>query len=253
MAKISRDLSAGNLHPRENISSTGNITSGASVITINADGCATTTLLVGAGLTGTLVLEGSLDNTNWQSIPMRTLLPGGGFGTYLQLMVLTGASILFTGACPQFSQLRTRCTAYTSGSASVTLAADNAVTSVDALLRASDGHVTNTGVAEAAVTLTLAAPPVGLFHHITRLIIQRHAAALLTAAATPVIVTTTNLPGSRAFSIPADAAAQGTVYSEICEPATPMRSSATATATTIVCPVTAGVIWRVSADFITAP
>ena len=107
--------------------------------------------------------------------------------------------------------------------------------------------------AAAAVTLTLPAPPVGLFHHITRLIIQRHAAALLTAAATPVIVTTTNLPGSRAFSIPADAAAQGTVYSEIAEPATPMRSSATATATTIVCPVTTGVIWRVSADFITAP
>ena len=253
MAKISRDLSAGNLHPRENIALTGSITAVNGTVTINADGCATTTVLVGAGLTGTLVVEGAIDSTSWQTIPMRALLPGGGFGAFLQLMVLSGVSAVFTGACPQFTQLRVRCSAYTSGSASVTLAADNAITSVDALLRASDGHATNTGAAAAAVTLTLPAPPVGLFHHITRLIIQRHAAALLTAAATPVIVTTTNLPGSRAFSIPADAAAQGAVYSEIVEPATPMRSSASATATTIVCPVTTGVIWRVSADFITAP
>ena len=253
MAKISRDFSAGNLHPRENITATGNITAINGTVTINADGCATATLLVGAGLTGTLVVEGAIDNASWQTIPMRPVLPGGGFGAFLQLMVLSGATAVFTGACPQFSQIRVRCSAYTSGAASVTLAADNAITSVDALLRASDGHATSTGAAGAAVTLTLAAPPVGLFHHITRIIIQRHAAALLTAAATPVIVTTTNFPGSRAFSIPADAAAQGTVYSEIVEPAVPMRSSATATATTIVCPVTTGVIWRASADFVTAP
>ncbi len=253
MAKISRDFSAGNLHPRENIAATGNITALNGTVTINADACATATLLVGAGLTATLVLEGSVDGIYWQSIPVRLMSPGGGYGAFLQNMLYVGTAAIFTGPCSQFSQLRARCSAYTSGAASVTLAADNAITSVDALLRASDGFGTNTGAAGAAVTLTLAAPPTGLFHHITRIEIERHAAALLTAAATPVIVTTTNLAGSRAFSIPADAAAQGTVFAKIVEPATPIRSSASATATTIVCPVTTGVIWRVSADFITAP
>ena len=253
MAKISRDFSAGNLHPRENIAATGNIVAVNGTVTINADGCATATLFVGAGLTATLVLEGSIDGSNWQAMPVRLLSPGGGYGPFLQSMSFVGTAAIFTGPCSMFTQVRVRCSAYTSGSASATLAADNAVTSIDALLRPSDGHVTNTGAAAAAVTLTLAAPPVGLYHHITRLIIQRHATALLTAAATPVIVTTTNLPGSRAFSIPADAALQGTVYSEICEPAAPIRSAVAATATTIVCPGTTGVIWRVAADFITAP
>ncbi len=253
MAKISRDLSAGNLHPRENIALTGNITALNSTVTINADGCATTTLLVGAGLTGTLVVEGAIDNTSWQTIPMRVLAPGGGYGAFLQLMVFTGATAVFTGPCSMFTQLRVRCSAYTSGAASVTLAADNAVTSVDAVLRPSDGHATNTGVAGAAVTLTLPAPPVGLFHHINRIRLERHAASLLTAGSTPVIVTTTNLPGSRAFSIPADAAMQGTVYAVSVDGSAPLRSSVAATATTIVCPATTNVIWRVAADFITAP
>lgn len=108
---------------------------------------------------------------------------------------------------------------------------------------------TATGAAAAAVTLTLAAPGAGLFHYISRLIIQRHTSAALTAAATPIIVTTTNLPGSRAFSFPADAAAQGVVAQEIMEPCIPLKSSAANTATTIVCPATTGVIWRVTADY----
>jgi hypothetical protein len=62
-------------------------------------------------------------------------------------------------------------------------------------------------------------------------------------------VTTTNLPGSRVFSIPADAAPQGQVYSEIIETSNPLRASAANTNTTIVTPATTGVIWRISADY----
>jgi hypothetical protein len=87
------------------------------------------------------------------------------------------------------------------------------------------------------------------FHYIDRIVIQRFATALLTAGATPVLVTTTNLPGTRVFSFPAEAAAQGTMYSEIVEPARPLRSSAAGTATTIVAPATTGVIWRITADY----
>jgi len=109
--------------------------------------------------------------------------------------------------------------------------------------------VTATGAAGAAVTLTVPAAGAGLFHYFTRIIIQRFATAALTAAAAPVIVTTTNLAGSRQLSFPADAALQGTMYTEEISPSQPIKSSTANTATTIVCPVTTGIIWRVTADY----
>ena len=75
-------------------------------------------------------------------------------------------------------------------------------------------------------TLTLPNPGLGLYQYLTRLLIQRHPAAALTAGATPIIVTTSNLPGGRQFSIPADAAAQGVVYQELLEPTQPLKASA---------------------------
>ena len=253
MAKISRDFSAGNLHPRENIALTGNIVAVNGTVTINADGCATVNLLVGAGLTATLVLEGSIDGTSWQAMPVRLLSPGGGYGPLLQSMSFVGTAAIFTGLCSMFTQVRARCTAYTSGSASVTIMATSALLSVEAILKPSDLHVTATGASGAAVTLTIPAPQTGLFHHFTRLTLERHPSALLTAAATPVIITTTNMPGSRAFSIPADAAAQGVVFTKEIEPAAPIKSAVAATATTFVAPTTTGVIWRMAADYYNAP
>ena len=71
---------------------------------------------------------------------------------------------------------------------------------------------TITAAVSMAATLTLTAPGAGLRHYITGLRIEHHTAALLTAGTTPVVVTTTNLPGALAFSIPMEAAAQGSVY-----------------------------------------
>lgn len=251
MAKISRDLSAGNLHPRENIALTGNITALNGSVTINADGCSSFTLLVAAGLTGTMTVEGSIDGTNWYVIPIRSLGTAGALG--LLLVNNGGTAGPFIGNAAQFSQVRARCSAYTSGSAVVTLVAGNALYSIESVLRPADLHVTATGASGAAVTLTIPAPPTGIYHHFTRIEIERHTSALLTAAATPVIITTTNLPGSRAFSIPADAAAQGVIYSKVIEPATPIKSAVISTATTFVAPTTTGVIWRLSADYYNAP
>ena len=112
---------------------------------------------------------------------------------------------------------------------------------------------TATGAASAAVTLTLAAPGVGLRHYLTYLRITRFASALLTAAAAPVLVTTTNIPGTLAFTIPAEAALQGSVFVYQENFAFPLMSSAQNTATTIVCPITTGVIWRVTAGYYVAP
>ena len=66
-------------------------------------------------------------------------------------------------------------------------------------------------------------------------------------------VTTTNLPGALAFSIPAEAAAQGSIYEKAMEPARALMASAQNTATTIVAPLTTNVIWRISATFYVAP
>lgn len=113
--------------------------------------------------------------------------------------------------------------------------------------------VTATGAASAQVILTLPAPAPGLYHYITRMIVQRFAVALLTAAAAPVIVATTNLPGTREFSIPAEAAPQGGIYSEIFEPCGPLKSSVAATASLLTAPATTNVIWRLTADYYTGP
>lgn len=248
MAKISKDLSAGTLHPRENQFRTSALASATADTAIQADGCGSFFLTLTGTFVATLLVEGSVDGTNWYTVPMRP------YNAASKLYVVSATAVgQFVGANPGFSQLRVRCSAFTSGSAAFTLAATTAPLdqTIDGGIATST--VTATGAAAAAVTLTLAAPGAGLRHYITNILIDRHATALLTAGATPVIVTTTNLPGSRAYSIPADAAAAGTV-SRLQETfPRPLASSAQNTATTIVCPTTTATIWRVTADFYVAP
>ena len=249
MAKLSADFRAANLHPRENLQAAGSFAALNATVACYCDGASTVSFSVSGTYVGTLTAEGTVDGTNWDAIPVK---PMNAAGIYV-LTLASAATGRWMGPVGQFSQVRLRMSAYTSGTAAVTLLASNGAVSIEAFLRASDQHVTNTGVAAAAVTLTLAAAGAGLFHYITRLIVQRHTSALLTAGATPVLVTATNLPGSRVFSIPADAAPQGQVFTEIVEPALPMRASAANTATTIVAPVATGVIWRLAADYYNAP
>jgi hypothetical protein len=82
---------------------------------------------------------------------------------------------------------------------------------------------------------------------------MRFASALLTAGATPVLVTTTNIPGSLVFSMPADAAGQGSILTYQEDFSYPIAVSAQGTATTIVAPATPNVIWRVTAGYYVAP
>lgn len=249
MAKISRDLAAGNLHPRENIFATGNLAVLNAVVTVAADGAATVMVGITGTYVGTITVEGSIDSTNWEVIPIKPVSAGG-----IYVLTLASATIgRWAGLCAGFSSVRVRMSAYTSGTAAVTAVSDVAPMAIEVFVRATDQAVTATGTAAAAVTLTIPSGGAGTFHYITRVLIQRFATVLLTAAATPVLVTTTNLPGTRVFSIPADAAALGSVATIVVEAAAPMRSSAAATATTIVAPATAATIWRITADYFTAP
>lgn len=110
--------------------------------------------------------------------------------------------------------------------------------------------VTATGAAGAVVTLTLPAA-IGKFHNIVHLSITAYSTAARTGGATPVIVTTTNLLGSPAFTF-ASAAAAGSTDTKIVEPSVAIKSLVSNTATTIVCPATPSIIWRITCFYNTS-
>lgn len=112
--------------------------------------------------------------------------------------------------------------------------------------------VTNTAAANTAVTLTLPAAGAGLFHYITYIEITRNATAALAGTAT-LVITTTNLPGSLAWSVGNAMSAGGTQIDVRMAFPSPLKSSVANTATTIVTPAPgAAVLWRVTAFYYTA-
>lgn len=102
-----------------------------------------------------------------------------------------------------------------------------------------------TGTAAANTGLTITLPLVaGQFHYIDRIEIVRTATAALTGSAT-LVVTTTNLPGSLAWSFGNAMTAGGTQRDLDATFAVPLKSSSSGVATTIVMPVPgAAVLWR---------
>lgn len=196
-----------------------------------------------AAFTGTVVFETTVDGTNYSAAMG---LVGSG-----AVSLVTGAGIVnqqvivgVTGA----RQYRIRVSAYTSGSLTVGLRATQADYATFALPVAAPLAVTATAAVNTGVTLTLPAPSAGLFHIITRIQIDRFFATAGLAGATPTVVTSTNLPGSMAWSFPT-AGILGAMGSIIIEPSQPLRSSASGTATTIVCPASTDTIWRATAIY----
>jgi len=251
MAKLSKDLGAGgNLHPRENLFISGNLGSLNSEVILDADGASTCSINLRGTFSMTIEVSGTVDGVNWTLIPMRPI----NTASVAYVAAITGAVAgIWIGECAGFDDVRARVTAYTSGSASALLLTSTANLPNIMKQSATPLIVTSVGVASAAVTLTLPAPGAGLRHYITYLSINRFATALLTAAAAPVTVTTTNLPGSLAFSFAADAAAQGTIDRWREDFSFPLAASAQNIATTVACPVTTNVIWRVTGGYFVAP
>jgi len=211
--------------------------------TIDLDGQTMANFDVRGTLSLTLTPSYSVDGSNYIDLPVfnRAIeafaLNVTVIGTY-QFEIPIGAK-----------KIRIRCTAYTSGSATVALTANMGAQLVYTKDIPLTSHVTATGVSGAAVTLTL--PSVtGLRHYIRNIKIEKFAVALLVAGATPVIGTTTNLAGSRAYSFDASAQLAGVIIKEReTFDGSPLMSVAVTTATTIVLPATTNVIWRVSCDY----
>ncbi len=256
MAKVSRDLAtplggAANLHPREALFTNGNLAAANAEIILPADSCGSVALDLRGTFNLTVELAGTVDGTNWTPIPVRPVNQAA----VAYVAAISGSTAgLWTGSCAGYRSVRARCTAFTNGSAVATLATSNAPLDQTLAGACTPSIGTTTGAAAAAVTLTLASPGAGLRHYLTYIRIVRYAAAVLTASATPVVITTTNLPGSLAFTCAADALQLGQRDIVVAEDfAYPIAASAQGTATTIVCPATTGVIWRVTAGFFVAP
>lgn len=241
----------GLLHPRENLYVTGTLGALNAELQTFTDGCSTVAIDLRGTFNMTVAIQGSVDGTNWVLIPVRPQI-GGVF----VLGIVGSAAGVWMAQCSGFTKVRALVTAYTSGSATTVLAGSNAL--FDDTARnggVSSIAATATAAAGTGVTLTIAAPGAGLRHYLTGLEINRGngTAAALTASATLLSVTTTNLPGSFAFTFPADALAAGAVDTRIYDYSAPLMSSAQNTATTIVCPATTGVVWRVTARYYVAP
>ena len=186
----------------------------------------------------TYVFEASVDGTNYFVLPAfaeQQVLGGASTQeTYVPSVIITAThSGTYVVGVSGFRRFRIRISAYTSGNVTIALRGSDADAIIVAKGIPSRLHVQATAAANTAATATLPAAGVGMFHYITHIDITRNATALLAGTAT-IIHTTTNLPGSPAWSVGNAMAAGGTALDVVYEPTTPLKSSVANTATTVV-------------------
>jgi hypothetical protein len=180
----------------------------------------------------TFVAEGTIDGTNYFTLPLidselETMLKN--------VAVSTTLAVKYNFSCVGMRRVRIRVSVYTSGNISIAMRATFGVYYVSNRPMPTTNHVTGTAAANTALTITLAAAGAGLFHYITNITLMRNATAALAGAAT-LIHTSTNLPGSPAWSVGNAMVAGGTQLDLNYSPTTPLKSLAANTATTIVMP-----------------
>ena len=111
---------------------------------------------------------------------------------------------------------------------------------------------TGLSAANTAVTVTLPAVA-GQFHYLTHLVVQRTGTTALVGSAA-LAITTTNLPGSLAYTAGNACAIGSTNNDVVLHLSFPLKSSVVNTATTFVCPAAgAAVVCRVSVLYFTGP
>lgn len=199
---------------------------------------------------GTITLEGSVDGTNYVTIPIYPVSSMSALATLAS--AATGMFFAFVGG---LTKVRARMSAFTSGVAVVSMCASQSNTSPysnPAVPLPSALHATATAAVNTAVTLTIPAVA-GMFHYLTSLRIERLYSLLGVAAAAGNNVTSTNLPGSSIWTFGQAALIQGTVEVVNDKYCPPRRSTAAGTNTTIVAPAQLQTIWRISADYFIGP
>jgi hypothetical protein len=217
---------------------------------IDLNGQATVTAdLRTAAASMALVFEGTVDGTNY----VATNAYDAQASAYVaSVTITTTLAKQYVITATGFKRIRIRVSAFTSGT--VVIAARASMS--DFIISTANLPVlagTVTAAANTAATLTLAAPGAGLRHYITGIEITRNATAALAGTAT-LVITTTNLPGTLAWSVGNAMAAGGTQIDVNRDFTQPLQSSAQNTATTIVAPAPgAAVLWRINAYYYLAP
>jgi hypothetical protein len=259
---IIRNLLAAFVPVRERRESIGSLATLNAEVVHDCNGCEAASVYVNAGAgtwNSSLEFSASIDGTNFFSVlawPLSNACSGGTIPSAGQPIVLeaintTSVIRTYVIGCGQFKKIRVRASAWVAGSADVTIISEAAASSNPYVMnqRANTLTVTATGVAGAAVTATLPAVA-GLRHYIDRVDIVRSATAALTAALAPVVVTSTNIPGALAFTFGADTGGIGVDKMQSLDAGSSgLACTAAGVATTIVCPVYTGVIWRVNVTY----
>lgn len=198
-----------------------------------------------AAMNATLVFEATVDGTNYFALPGFNLMTEAMLAA---VIITTTHAAAYAVNVTGFRRVRCRVSAYTSGNIVVAARATSAEL-VSYSRPLSVLAATVTAAANNGATLTLAAPGAGLFHYLTGIEITRNATAALAGTAT-LVITTTNLPGSLAWSVGNAMSAGGTQPDVKLDFSHPIKSSVANTATTIVAPVPgAAVLWRINAYY----
>lgn len=202
----------------------------------------------------TIVAEGTIDGTNYFTLPIfaeqQTIAAALTGEQYVpSITYATTGNGNYAVGVSGYRRIRIRVSAYTSGNVTVALRSSAADEIIYTKNLPATLHVTATAAANAAATATLPAAGAGLFHYITSIQIYRNATAALAGTAT-IIHTSTNLPGTPAWSVGNAMAAGGTQADLVYEPASPMKSLVANTNTTIVAAAAgAAVLGRVNVSY----
>jgi hypothetical protein len=218
-------------------------------------GCATVTFDVRtAAAVLTYLWEGTIDGTNYFALPAFAnyqLLAANAIAEQYVTSVTpaTTHSGSYTVGVTGLRRLRLRVSAFTSGSITVAARGSKADLLIYGRPLPATLHVTATAAANTAATATLPAAGVGMFHYITSIEITRNATAALAGTAT-IIHTSTNLPGTPAWSVGNAMAAGGTQRDVEYQPACPLKSLVANTNTTVVAAAGgAAVLGRVNVSY----
>ena len=225
---------------------------------INGDENAVIQVNAGAAVTSTIAFEFSMDGgVNYFPLPALPYYAlTGTLQAFSQPLIVEAFSAVaptrvYAVACGGFTNIRVRQSAWTSGTLSVRInSGPEFPVHPNMYARTGTLHVTATGAASAAVTATLPAVA-GLRHYIDRITITRSCSVAIAATnPAPIVVTTTNLPGSPAFTFGQKLLAVGD-DSEVVFDAGSAGLAATAinAATTVVAPVYTSVIWRINVTY----
>ena len=185
----------------------------------------------------TFIFEGTRDGTNYFAIPAfcewqllaATALAEQYVSTVTPATTMSGN---YSVNCAGLRRVRLRVSAYTSGNIVVASRASAAILHAYSRPIPATLWITATAAANTNAVATLPAAGAGLFHYITMISGVRNATSALIGSAT-LIHTSTNLPGTPAWSVGNAMALGGTQVDIDVQPAQPVKSLLANTATTI--------------------